>query len=57
MTMKQFCCDEVVPGCQARFLGDSDDEILAQVAVHARSAHAGNDLPRRLVSQVRAALV
>lgn len=55
--MKQFCCGEVVPGCQARFHGTSDDEILMQVAAHARSAHGLTDLPPDLVSQVRAALV
>lgn len=54
--MKQFCCGDVVPGCQARFQGMDDDDVLMQVAAHAKSAHGLHDLPPELVSQVRAAI-
>ena len=35
--MKQFRCGDVVPGCTSAFVG-TDDEILGQVAAHARTA-------------------
>lgn len=54
--MKQFCCGEIVPGCQARFQGVDDDEIMNQVASHASSTHGLHNLPPELVVQVRAAL-
>ena len=32
--MKRFSCGDVVSGCTASFVGDSDDEILALVGQH-----------------------
>ena len=43
--MKEFRCGEIVPGCEARFEGQSEDEILQQVAVHAREQHGMDDIP------------
>lgn len=37
--MKQFACGDVVPGCGATFTGDSEDDILDQVATHAHDVH------------------
>lgn len=51
--MKQFACGDVVPGCDARFVGASDDDILSQVAAHAASAHGLTDVSPELVDQVR----
>ncbi len=51
--MKQFACGDVVPGCDARWVCDTDDEILAQVAVHARDVHGLDDIPPELVDEVR----
>lgn len=51
--MKQFFCGEVVPGCTARFEAASEDEILTQVAVHARKDHGMANIPSELVTQVR----
>ncbi len=51
--MKQFACGDVVPGCDARWVCDTDDEILAQVAVHAREVHGLDDIPPELVDEVR----
>ena len=51
--MKQFACGAVVPGCAAAFQGTSDDDVLAQVAEHARDAHAIDPVPAELVDQVR----
>jgi predicted small metal-binding protein len=52
--MKQFACGDVVPGCDARWVCDTDDEILAHVALHAREEHGLEAIPAELVEQVRA---
>jgi predicted small metal-binding protein len=52
--MKQFACGSVVPGCQAVFMAEEEDEILRQVAEHARADHGIADVSPELVSAVRA---
>lgn len=52
--MKQFSCGAVVPGCTATFTGETEDEILGQVAVHAREDHGMDEVPDEVVEQVRA---
>lgn len=52
--MKEFSCGDVVPGCQATFKGQTDDDILGQVATHAGEAHAMSDVPTEVIDQVRA---
>ncbi|HEX4493730.1 MAG TPA: DUF1059 domain-containing protein [Acidimicrobiia bacterium] len=51
--MKQFACGDVVPGCDAKFVCSSDEEILARVAEHAATAHGISEVPAELVDQVR----
>ena len=51
--MKEFCCGEIVPGCSARFRGQTEEEILGQVAEHAREDHHMSDVPEAVVAQVR----
>jgi len=51
--MKSFSCGAVVPGCTARFTGESEEEILGKVAEHARQDHGMTDIPAELVEQVR----
>ena len=55
--MKTFACGDVVPGCDARFVCDSDDEVLVQVARHAGSAHGMADVPAEVVAAVRSRIV
>ncbi len=55
--MKQFACGSVVPGCQAVFVAEEEDEILRQVAEHARADHGMTDIPDDLVASVRANIV
>jgi predicted small metal-binding protein len=50
--MKTFSCGAVVPGCSASFEAPSDEEILAQVAEHARADHGLTQIPDELVTQV-----
>ena len=54
--MKQFRCDVVVPGCEARFQGDSEDDILEQVATHARKQHGLDEIPPEIEDQIRAGI-
>jgi len=51
--MKRFACGDVVPGCDAVFVCDSDDDILVQVARHAVSSHRMAEVPAAVVERVR----
>lgn len=52
--MKSFACGDVVPGCDARFVCRSDDEILVQVAQHAAEVHDMPEVSSSVVDEVRA---
>lgn len=52
--MKQFACGSLVQGCQAVFDGDREQDILAQVEVHAKESHQLTEVSSELVEQVRA---
>ena len=54
--MKEFKCGELVPGCTARFQGESDDEILERVAVHARDEHGMDEVPPEVVDKIVASI-
>jgi len=51
--MKSFACGDVVPGCDARFVCSTDDDILADVARHALEVHGLSQVPPTLVQSVR----
>ena len=55
--MKSFSCGDVVPGCNASWVCDTDDEILAAVAQHAAAVHGLTSVSPELVGAVRAAIV
>ena len=52
--MKEFRCGELVPGCGATFQGESEDEILEQIAAHARDEHGMDEVPPEVVDKIRA---
>ncbi len=52
--MKQFSCGAVVPGCTATFTAATDDEILGQVATHAKEDHGMDEVPDDVVEAVKA---
>lgn len=52
--MKRFSCGDVVPGCTRVFQGHTEQDILRQVAGHAREGHGMEQVPDALVEQVRA---
>jgi predicted small metal-binding protein len=51
--MKEFSCGDVVPGCKAKFRARSDDELLTQVARHAREDHGIVEISADLVNAVK----
>lgn len=55
--MKAFSCGDVVPGCEARFVCSSEEEVLARVAQHARDDHGMVEIDDDLVRTVRASIV
>ena len=52
--MKEFRCGVLVPGCYATFQGESEDEIMRQVVVHAREEHGMDEVPPEVVAAIRA---
>jgi predicted small metal-binding protein len=50
--MKTFACGAVVPGCTATFAAETEDEVLEQVARHAREDHGMSEVPDHLIQQV-----
>ena len=54
--MKSFACGDVVPGCEARWVCSTEDEILVQVGAHAASAHGLTEVPPELAESVRKAI-
>jgi predicted small metal-binding protein len=52
--VKAFRCGVLVPGCYATFQGESDEEILRQVVVHAREQHGMDQVPPDVVNEIRA---
>lgn len=55
--MKSFACGDVVPGCEARWVCSTEDEILFEVAAHAAAAHGLTEVPPSLADAVRGAIV
>ena len=55
--MKAFSCGDVVPGCDKRWVRESDDELLREVASHAREDHRITSISDELLASVRAAIV
>lgn len=55
--LKSFTCGDVVPGCTSSFTGTDDDDILAQVGVHAARDHGLVEVPAQVVDAVRARIV
>jgi predicted small metal-binding protein len=53
---KQLACGDVVTGCKAVFTGKTEDEVLGQAAVHAKTAHGMSQIPPDVVAKVKAAI-
>ena len=55
--LKSFACGEIVPGCEARWVCSTEEEVLFAVAEHAASVHGLAHLSPALNDAVRAAIV
>ena len=51
-----IACGDVMPGCSAHFTAPTEDELLAQVAEHAKDDHGVEEITPEIAGQVRAAI-
>lgn len=51
-----LACGDVVPGCTTKLEADSEDELMAQVADHARDQHGVTEITPELATQVKGAV-
>ena len=49
-------CGDVVTGCPAEIQGDSEEQVLNQVAEHARTEHGMESMDDQTVAAVRDAI-
>ena len=54
--MREFRCGEIVPGCDAALRGETDDEVLERVEVHAREEHGMDRVPPEVADTIRASI-
>lgn len=54
--MKEFACGQVVPGCDFKARAETEDDLMQQVAAHAREAHGMDDVPPEVAEQVKAGI-
>jgi predicted small metal-binding protein len=54
--MKEFKCGDLVPGCDFVIEGESDDQILEEVAAHVREEHGMDEVPPEVQDTIRASL-
>lgn len=50
--MFKLACGDVMPGCSARFENTDRDEVLAQVAAHARADHGISEITPEVLAAV-----
>ena len=53
---KTVNCRDVGVDCDFVARGETEQEVLEQCAVHARTAHGMSEIPPELVTKVRAAI-
>jgi len=51
--MKQFRCGDVVPGCQWVTRNDDEQQLFADIHVHAREAHGMDEVPPEVVTAIQ----
>lgn len=54
--MKQFACGNVVAGCDGVVQGDTDDDVMAAAAAHAKEAHGMDTVPDEVVAAIKAGI-
>ena len=53
---RRMSCRDVGPDCDFVARGESDDEVMGQVAEHARAAHGMEEVPPELGEKAKAAI-
>ena len=55
--MKEFTGGTLVPGCDANFESEAEDQLLREIATHARDEHGMDEVPPEIVDKIRASIV
>ena len=53
---KRFACGAVVPDCPFTAKGETEQELLQQVAAHAAEAHGIKEISPELLAKVKSAI-
>lgn len=53
---KVLRCNDLMPGCPFEAHGNSEAEVLAQAADHAKTAHSISEISPEMMAQVRGAI-
>ena len=53
---RKMSCRDVGPDCDFVARGESDEEVMGQVAEHARTAHGMDEVPAELAEKAKAAI-
>ncbi|MBC7929255.1 MAG: DUF1059 domain-containing protein [Rubrivivax sp.] len=53
---KTMSCRDVGPDCDFVARGESEEEVMGQVAAHARTEHGFEEVPAELAEKARAAI-
>ncbi len=54
--MKQLTCRDIGVDCDVKFVGETEEEIMAQAAAHAASEHNLPTIPPGIEQKCRAAI-
>lgn len=53
---RKMSCRDAGPDCDFVARGETDDEVMRQVAEHARAAHGMDEVPPELAEKAKAAI-
>lgn len=53
---QRIACNNIVPGCGFTASAETEEELLAQVAAHARQAHGVTEVTPELAAKAKAAI-
>ena len=53
---KEITCDDLIKGCAFTATGETEDDLLKQVAEHAVAVHGVKEVTPELAAQVKAAI-
>jgi predicted small metal-binding protein len=51
--MKQFVCNDVVPGCTFVTQREGDEELWVEIESHARDTHGMDEVPPEVAETIR----